>query len=74
MSNGDLFEANMKLIIADRADEVVLLADHTKFQTKGLYPNVATGKIHTIVTDSGTDDEVLAAYRSIGIQTMLGVR
>lgn len=74
MSNGDLFEANMKLVVAERADEVVLLADHTKFETKGLYPNVATSKVHTIVTDDGTDDEILAPYRDMGIRTIGGTR
>lgn len=71
LSNGDLFEANMKLLMVDRTEQAVLLADHTKFQTKGLYPNVKTSKIHTIVTDAGTAPETIEGYASLGIQVIV---
>lgn len=72
LSNGDLFEANMKLLIADRADEVIVLADHTKFSTKGLYPNVPIEKINTVVTDSATSPETIGAYERAGISMLVG--
>lgn len=71
LSNGDLFEANMKLLITDRTEEVVVLADHTKFVTRGLYPNVKASKIDTIVTDSGTPPGTLQAFRDIGVQVLV---
>lgn len=72
LSNGDLFESHMKLLISDRADEVVVLADHTKFSTRGLYPNIPIEKIGTIVTDSATSAETIDDYRRIGISVLVG--
>jgi DeoR family fructose operon transcriptional repressor len=59
LSIADLFEVNMKLLMADRSDEVIVLADHTKFQKHGLYPNVPIQKINTIITDGATDAELI---------------
>ena len=47
-----ILEAQMKSLMADRANEVILLADFTKFATSGLYPNVSIDKIDKIITDS----------------------
>jgi DeoR/GlpR family transcriptional regulator of sugar metabolism len=71
LSNGDLLEAQMKSLMADRANEVILLADFTKFTTSGLYPNVPIGKINKIVTDSNADPILLAQYKEMGIEVIL---
>jgi len=71
LTNGDLLEAHMKTLMADRANAVILLADHTKFVTTGLYPNVSIDKINTIITDSNADPSLLDQYREKGIEVIV---
>jgi DeoR/GlpR family transcriptional regulator of sugar metabolism len=61
----------MKTLMADRADDVILLADFTKFVTTGLYPNVSIDKINTIITDSNADPNLLDQYREKGIEVIM---
>ena len=71
LSNGDLLEAQMKTLMADRANEVILLADFTKFVTSGLYPNVSIDKIDKIITDSNADPRLLDQFREKDIEVIV---
>ena len=71
LSNADLFEVNMKNSMADRSTEVIVLADHTKFQKAGLYPTVPASKIHTLVTDSGTSQDSIDQWMGLGIRVLI---
>lgn len=68
LTNGDLFEARVKSLIAERCDRAIVLADHTKFRTKGLYPNVPLNQIDTVVTDEKTPLETIVAFRRAGVE------
>ena len=61
----------MKTLMADRANEVILLADFTKFVTSGLYPNVSIDKIDKIITDSNADPRLLDQFREKDIEVIV---
>ncbi|HBG28952.1 MAG: hypothetical protein A2Y10_03510 [Planctomycetes bacterium GWF2_41_51] len=47
----------IKQILASHCDEVILLADHTKFGQKSLCKVFDISQIHTVITDSGLDND-----------------
>ncbi|MCL7746635.1 hypothetical protein [Halalkalibacter alkaliphilus] len=49
----------------DISDEIYLLADHTKF-VKQAFSRVGT--IHTIITDSNTNQEQIEEFQDLGIR------
>ncbi len=71
LTNADVFEANLKTLMVERADQVILLADSSKFSITGLYPNVRTDRIDVIVTTSLADRAALNEYAALGIKVIL---
>jgi DeoR/GlpR family transcriptional regulator of sugar metabolism len=57
----------VKQIIAGRAAETILLADHTKFGQRALSKVLDISQIQQIVTDEGTPEAELAILRQAGI-------
>ncbi|MBQ9359062.1 MAG: DeoR/GlpR transcriptional regulator [Abditibacteriota bacterium] len=58
------YEADMQLIeikrsIVRSAEQVILLADHTKFNSISLSPSVAVSEIDTIITNENANPEVI---------------
>lgn len=65
------FESQIPLIEVKRAivsvsNKVILLADHSKFESKSLCLSIPIDDIHTIITDNATPETVLASLRKSG--------
>lgn len=52
---------------AAAAQQVVVLADHTKIGQDTMCQTVPVGRVHTLITDSRADPVVLAAIREAGV-------
>jgi DeoR/GlpR family transcriptional regulator of sugar metabolism len=69
------FESLLELIEVKQAmvsvsEKVILLADHNKFVTKSLCLAIPMDKIHLLITDSQTSEEVLGKIRETGVHIM----
>lgn len=69
ISESNELQAMVKRKMIDIADQVVLLADASKFGQQSFAHVAGTERLHTIITDYRPDDEVLAELRqrSIGL-------
>ena len=56
-------EAAMSRIVYDRADRVLLAADHTKFGRLGLIRTASPEEVDILVTDQPLDDALAEAFR-----------
>lgn len=52
---------------ANAAQQVVVLADHTKLGQDTMCQTVPTGRVHSLITDGGADPAVLAAIQAAGV-------
>ncbi len=52
---------------ASAAQQVVVLADHTKLGQDTMCQTVQTARVHTLITDSGADPVLVAAIRDVGV-------
>jgi len=52
---------------ANAAQQVVVLADHTKLGQETMCQTVPAARVHTLITDHGADPVVLAAIRDAGV-------
>lgn len=65
------FEAQLPLIEVKRAiisvsNKVILLADHSKFESKSLCLSVSIEEIHAVITDNATPESILNSLRKLG--------
>lgn len=72
-----LFNSNVLLVEAERrmmrcADEVVLLADHTKFGRQALAHLCELGAIDTLITDAATPTEQRRLADEAGVRVIVG--
>jgi DeoR/GlpR family transcriptional regulator of sugar metabolism len=65
LTNDYMPEVSTDRVIIQSAPEVVLVADHTKFGKVATALVAPLSAIHTLVTDTGLDGEILAALRGI---------
>jgi DeoR family fructose operon transcriptional repressor len=56
---------------AGAAQQVVVLADHTKLGQDTMCQTVPTGRVHSLITDSGADPAVVAAIQDAGVDVKL---
>ena len=56
---------------AAAAQQVVVLADHTKIGLDTMCQTVPVARVHTLITDSGADPAVLAAIREAGVDVRI---
>ncbi|TMB90524.1 MAG: DeoR/GlpR transcriptional regulator [Chloroflexi bacterium] len=54
--------------LASAAQQVVVLADHTKIGQETMCQTVPAARIHTLITDSRADPNELAAIRETGVE------
>lgn len=59
--------ASMDHAMAAAGKQVIVLADHTKVGVDAMVQTVPPEKIDTVVTDSGTGEDQLRAFRAAGI-------
>lgn len=67
LSTPNMHVANVDQAIASCAQEVVILADHTKLGQDTMFQTVASENIAHLVTDEGADERVLDGLRSTGV-------
>ncbi len=71
LSEINYFEAAIKSTMIQRAQRVILLADHTKFEKVSPVSVAPLSEIDTIITDGQLSADLIAAYRKAGVEIML---
>ena len=64
-------EVEAKRAMIEAADEVILLADHSKFGREALVRVAPIGAVQRIVTTPGVDPEELEAIRDLGVEVII---
>ena len=72
LSTPNLHVAGVDQAIAAAAQEVVVLADHTKLGVDTMFQTVPTARIAHLVTDGGGDPALLAAIVAVGVHVYAG--
>ncbi len=67
----NFLEAGIKRRMIEASQELIIVADHTKFGKIGLIPVADITRATTIVTDAGLRPELLAQLRGQNIQVLL---
>ena len=68
LSNTNIQEATVKLMMIKAAREVILLADHTKLGVESLVKVAPLRMIHRLVTDAGISSQLRWAFIERGIE------
>lgn len=71
VTNATFIEVSIKRLIIEAASEVILVADHSKFNKVALAKVCSLDQIHHVITDSGVDDSILQGLQRIGIPTTI---
>ena len=69
----NLIEAETKRAMAGTAREVVVLADHTKFQRTAFAPICPLGELDAVITDQAPPREAEQALRKAGVEIVVAV-
>ncbi len=60
-------DCEVKRQVLERAQEVILLADSSKFHTRGLFLTCPLGKVHQLITDEGLSAKDKTMVREAGL-------
>lgn len=63
-------EALTHRVTIERAQQTIVLADHTKLDRVALYPIAPIRAIHMLITDHGASPEILSQVRACGIDVL----
>src|SRR6202166_3612429 len=67
---GDPLIARAETKLLKRADKLIVLADSSKFMSRGSLVVCPLSRIHAVITDRATPPEALAMMRDAGVQTI----
>ncbi len=67
----NFLEAAIKKRIIEVSEEVIVVADHSKFGKIGLIPVVPIETVHKIVTDSGVSPDFVADLQKRGVEVIV---
>ncbi|NMM30075.1 MAG: DeoR/GlpR transcriptional regulator, partial [Cellulomonas sp.] len=67
LSASDLSAAGVDRAIARAAQEVLVLADHTKLGVDAMFQTVPPERVAHLVTDELADPEIVAQFRALGV-------
>ncbi|BEP16349.1 DeoR/GlpR family DNA-binding transcription regulator [Acidothermaceae bacterium B102] len=67
LSTPNMLSSSVDRAIAQAAQQVVVLADHTKIGVETMFQTVATAQISHLVTDDRADEAILASLTSSGV-------
>lgn len=70
ISESNEMQALVKQKLIEIADDVVLLADHSKFGVQDFTTICSLSRVNRLITDSGLDDETLTTWRSYGVDVV----
>lgn len=68
ITNATMFEVGVKTRIIQRSREVILMADHSKFDTVEPHAVATLSGIKTIISDSALSDNIKSRYQQSGCQ------
>ena len=71
LTNRNLHEIPVKQKMIEVAREVILLADHDKFDKVALSPFAPLNCVHKIVTDEKAPKNMVAELQNLGIQVLI---
>lgn len=67
----NFLEAGVKKRMIEASRELIIVADHTKFDKVGLIPVAPVARAGKIITDSGTPPDVISGLRDLGIEVII---
>lgn len=67
----DLQEAEVAKAMIERADRVIVLADHSKFERRAVFEVASLTRIHTLVTDMAPSEPMARAIAAAGIELIV---
>ncbi len=70
-TDSSIQEVQLKKMMAEKAHELIVLADHTKLGNISLSSYAPLNRINILITDAGADPEMVAAFRAEGIEVIL---
>jgi DeoR family transcriptional regulator, fructose operon transcriptional repressor len=70
-TDANVLEIELKSIMANRSQQLYILADHTKLGKVALSAFAALEQVHTLITDERADPELVSALRRRGIEVQL---
>jgi DeoR family fructose operon transcriptional repressor len=71
IADASIHEVDTKRLMIERAQEVFLLADHTKFETAGQIFLADFSSIDNLITDRNTDESTLGFLKSAGVRVVV---
>jgi DeoR/GlpR family transcriptional regulator of sugar metabolism len=71
LSTSDQLEAGVKKKIIERAERLIIVADHTKIEKVGLIEVASLEQIDVLVTGREVPPEIVEKYRQRGIEVIL---
>ena len=74
LSHTNMSEVTIKQAMINSAREVILLADHTKFEQESLIQISPIRAVNKLITDSGLSAKLRLALNSAGIEVLLSER
>jgi DeoR family fructose operon transcriptional repressor len=69
--NSNVYEIGVKQRMIRSANQIILLADHTKFEKKSMVQICDLSDVDSVVTDDGTQPEIVVALRQHQIDVRL---
>ncbi len=63
--------AEVGRVMAERAEEVIVLADSSKLGQAGFVPIIPLGKINVLITDAGAPSPIVDGLRRQGVEVLL---
>lgn len=70
LSNTTYFEAELKRVVTENCEKIILLADHTKFGKEALITYCPLEKVAAVVTDVKPTEEYMAFFEKHGINVL----
>jgi DeoR/GlpR family transcriptional regulator of sugar metabolism len=70
-TDANLLEIQLKSLMAQRAQELIILADHTKLGNIALSCFASLDQVNTLITDEGADLTIVHAILERGVQVVL---
>jgi DeoR family transcriptional regulator, ulaG and ulaABCDEF operon transcriptional repressor len=71
---GDPLIARAESKLLSRAEQLIVIADSSKFQPRGSMAVCPLARVHTLVTDDGAPEQFLDHARSLGINVVIAER
>ena len=70
-TDSSIQEVQLKKMMAEKAHELIVLADHTKLSNISLSSYAPFNRINILVTDEKADPEIVTAFQAEGIEVIL---